>query len=176
MYKDNIKLTNQINETHDGRSVSVLGILVNVRVITTKNNREMVIATLEDKSGTMNLLLFQGPFYKSVKPLLVEDNIVSIKGKVKANNSDVSIAIENANLIEQNNQPIQVHIDINNFTNETSLEMIKTICQKYKGATPVYLHLDDKQILVNQKYWVSDSDLYFNELQTHLGQGRIWKT
>ena len=176
LYKDNIKLTNQINETHDGRSVSVLGILVNVRVITTKNNREMVIATLEDKSGTMNLLLFQGPFYKSVKPLLVEDNIVSIKGKVKANNSDVSIAIENANLIEQNNQPIQVHIDINNFTNETSLEMIKTICQKYKGATPVYLHLDDKQILVNQKYWVSDSDLYFNELQTHLGQGRIWKT
>ena len=58
------------------------GLISDVRKTVTKNgNKEMGFAKLEDLYGTIDLTVFPGP-YKSLKNLLNEDTMATIKGKL----------------------------------------------------------------------------------------------
>ncbi len=61
--------------------VTVAGVIVSVRKLTTKTNMEMAFASLEDETGRQNLTLWPTSYKKFAKELKV-GNIVYIVGKV----------------------------------------------------------------------------------------------
>lgn len=65
----------------DGEKAIIGGIVVEKKVITTRNNQTMAFVTLEDMLGTIEVIVFPN-IYKSSSYLFDEDNIVLIEGKV----------------------------------------------------------------------------------------------
>lgn len=87
---DKIIKINNAEENHrykDNDRVILLGVLSNVKVRTTKNNQTMATATIEDKSGSIEVLIF--PQVLNTNGRLVSDgNIVRIVGTVSINEDE----------------------------------------------------------------------------------------
>lgn len=155
-----------IETEHDGKMVTIGGIVTSVRDITTKNGRHMAFVKIEDHSGDMEIILFPGS-YERFSPTLQQDKIVLIKGKVNGRDKEgrlsgeLKINVENAKeiTIEEavNYQPIgqkrelktvaktpineRVYIRLNSSQDEDKLMSLKKTIDLHKGDTEVVLVL-----------------------------------
>ena len=67
----------------DGMYITLAGIVSAVKLKTTKNNTTMAYVTLEDRSGSMELLVFQKAM-DSAPGAFVEDNALVVYGRISA--------------------------------------------------------------------------------------------
>ncbi len=99
------KLTHKLNvlseEEVPGRKVVIAGAVSAIRPVITKNgNKEMAFVTLEDDTGTAELVVFPTiyaitkPYWSGRKPLLIE-------GKLDFRDESISILVESVKLIEE---------------------------------------------------------------------------
>ncbi len=78
---------NTITAEHDGRGVTIGGVITNVREITTKKGQKMAFITLEDQFGAIELLLFPKTYQQTAK-LWERDRVIIAKGKLSARGRD----------------------------------------------------------------------------------------
>ena len=78
--------------------VTVAAVIDTARVVITKNNDRMAFIKISDYSGSIEAVVFSRLF-NDVKDLLIENNIIALKGKVSIRNGEKSIAIENLKVI-----------------------------------------------------------------------------
>jgi DNA polymerase-3 subunit alpha len=100
----------RITPEGEGKFVQVAGLITNARKITTKTGAVMAFVTLEDKSGTAELIVFPKVFEKS--PQIFEtDNVITVSGKISARdrqgrlNSEAQIMADTAKLLDPNAPP-----------------------------------------------------------------------
>jgi DNA polymerase-3 subunit alpha len=74
-------------------------LLTSIRVITTKKGDRMAFLKLEDLQGEIEAVVFPRT-YEQVQPLLVEDNILLVRGKVEARNDRMSVLADVIQLYE----------------------------------------------------------------------------
>ncbi len=95
-----------INSSMDNKSVTVGGVVVSVRSITTKNGARMAFVKLEDKTGECELIVFPSVFEK-LNSVWQQDQVVIAKGKVNYKDRDgnmgqeLKILVEQANLVSE---------------------------------------------------------------------------
>jgi DNA polymerase-3 subunit alpha len=158
---------NSLEEGHDGKMVTVGGIVTSVREITTRNGRQMAFIKLEDHSGELEIILFPGN-YEEHSALLTQDRVVLIKGKVNSrdkagnNTGEVKVLVEKAREItlEQAEsykpvgqkkelltptQPVseKVYIRLDSTGDEKTLLSLKKTIDSNKGDTEVVLVLGE---------------------------------
>jgi DNA polymerase-3 subunit alpha len=75
------------------RSYTLIGMLKEVKEITTRNGRRMAFATLEDHDGSVELILFSDLFEKS-RSLLAGERVVAVVGKVDRSRGDPKLKVE----------------------------------------------------------------------------------
>jgi DNA polymerase-3 subunit alpha len=80
---------NTLTVEHDGRPVSVGGLIADVREITTKNGQKMAFVKLEDRFGEVEVVLFPGS-YQQTAGIWERDRVVLIRGKVSCRGKDGS--------------------------------------------------------------------------------------
>lgn len=91
----------ELQTGHDGKMVTIGGIVTSVRDITTRNGRHMAFVKLEDFAGELEIILFPGN-YEQFSPILQQDRVVLIKGKINGRDKDgrlaeeVKVNVENA--------------------------------------------------------------------------------
>lgn len=73
--------------------VTVACIIDDVRIVTTKNNARMAFIKISDFTGTIDAVIFT-KLFEDMKDILVNDNIIALKGKVTERNGEKSIMIE----------------------------------------------------------------------------------
>jgi DNA polymerase-3 subunit alpha len=79
----------------------VLGVLVNkVRRITTKKGQMMAFLTVEDKSGSTDVVVFPRT-YKDMKQILDEGKPMLLAGRINVRNGEKSIILEKAKYIDE---------------------------------------------------------------------------
>ena len=71
------------SDLRDGMYITLAGIVSAVKLKTTKNNTTMAYVTLEDRSGSMELLVFQKAM-DSAPGAFVEDNALVVYGRISA--------------------------------------------------------------------------------------------
>lgn len=71
----------------DGQSVKYAGIITSIKKKYTKNNKIMAFVTLEDLYGTVEIIVFE-PTYMKVQDVLVEENIITVKGRLSIRDDD----------------------------------------------------------------------------------------
>lgn len=97
-YKDKIEKFGTVisklkNEKKIGELVTVACIIDNVRIVMTKNNTRMAFLTLSDFTDKIEAVVF-GKLFETVKDILVNDNIIALKGKITERNKEKSLVID----------------------------------------------------------------------------------
>ena len=122
----------------------------------------------------MSLLVFQGHDFEDTASKFQEDFIVTVTGKVKANNDEISIMVQGVNVIDYSQGAKSVYIDLDGFDQLSVVKDIKLVSRQFKGSLPLYFRLGDVTILAHKKYWVSDDPLCRSQLENLVGSGRLW--
>ncbi len=157
---------NSLQAGHEGKIVTIGGIVASVRDITTKNGRHMAFIRIEDHTGAIEVILFPGS-YEQFASTLQQDKVVLIKGKVNSRDKDgrlsgeIKLNIENAKEItveeaasyqatgrtKEIEKPVatsnteRVYIRLANSQDEDKLMSLKKTIDSHKGNTEVVLVL-----------------------------------
>jgi DNA polymerase-3 subunit alpha len=75
------------------RTYTLIGMLREVKEITTRNGRRMAFATLEDRGGAVELVVFSDVFEKS-RSLLAADRVLAVVGKVDRSRGEPKLKVE----------------------------------------------------------------------------------
>lgn len=77
----------------DNKTATVGGIILDSRVINTKNGSKMAFVKMEDKTGEMEIIVFPKTF-EDVGEKLVQDEVIKVKGKINAKDRDGKLTDE----------------------------------------------------------------------------------
>ncbi|OGG47200.1 MAG: DNA polymerase III subunit alpha [Candidatus Handelsmanbacteria bacterium RIFCSPLOWO2_12_FULL_64_10] len=133
----------KVKDVRDGAEVKVGGLLSEVKPHTAKNGKPMAFATLEDESGTVDLVVFPDTFEKT-RDLIRPDAVILVRGKAKLNGrvsllADQILTLDAAR--EKLASAVNVHLPPQSLSPQT-LNEIKSLCQQYAGSCSLLLHVE----------------------------------
>ncbi|MBU1036578.1 DNA polymerase III subunit alpha [Patescibacteria group bacterium] len=166
---------NQLGKFSANQLVKIAGIISRIQKVITRNGQPMMFVTLEDPSGSIEVLVFP-KILETTKELWLEDQLVVIHGKISEKDNVPKLLCEHVEkLNEQNlgNPAIKLIIPEDNA--KQLITELKKILDKYPGNSSLYLEIGEnhpkKQIKAKQQIEVN-SDLQ-NELINLLGADNV---
>ncbi|MBT3580892.1 DNA polymerase III subunit alpha [bacterium] len=165
--------TLKIGSNDHQKQIIIGGILSNCRRILNKNKKEMIAAKLEDLHGSISVLMFQNESFDKNAALFQDDNLVRLKAKVSIRDDSPILICNEIELLE-NIKNNQVHIDAEYLDFTKIAPQIKQLCQKYKGKSPLYFHINGKIILTHEKYWLTISPETTESLYQIIHETKVW--
>ncbi len=176
--------SSRMGEQKDGTEVQVAGLIGKARhTVTKKNSERMAILTIEDLSGSYEVLVFPQAYAKC-RDLLEEDKAVVIKGRISVKEDNPKVLANEVFLLEsvQEKKPkaVQVRVAANGAM-RNSLERLRDICLKSPGACPVYLHLTlatGQKVLLQagDSLKVSPDEAVLDQIESLFGRDNVrWK-
>ena len=163
---------------YDGKRVVVGGILIEKKVIFTKQNKKMAFLTLEDIRGTMEIVVFPNSFEQFSR--FAEDSVFVIKGRVSIKEeTNAVILAEEITTLEMLTQPkeencIILELDVTQRTAEMREQLLR-IFQNYRGKTKIIVQNveDGTQKAFPSKYNVQICDEFVKNITNLLGNDRV---
>jgi DNA polymerase-3 subunit alpha len=136
-----------VAELEQGREVVIGGMVTRIRYNLTKNGRnagaKMAVFILQDLQGVVEVVLFPEALAANAQ-LLVEDGIVFVRGRADFRREVPNIvAAELISLDDVSSKlaaKVWIKLDAAQITAE-KVAMIKSICSRHKGKSPVYLRV-----------------------------------
>jgi DNA polymerase-3 subunit alpha len=97
----------QISDEHVGQTLTFLGMISQIRRLTTKKGDSMLVATLEDLEASIELVAFPKS-YEKYRELLQEDALLRVSAKVDKSRRDdtLQLMLEQAAVLEMANAPL----------------------------------------------------------------------
>ncbi|UYM05343.1 DNA polymerase III subunit alpha [Solicola gregarius] len=129
-------------ERTEGSSVTVAGLITNVTRKLTRKGDTWALVTLEDLEGAINVMMFPSS-YQLAAPMLVEDAIVTIKGRLKRSDDVpelIGSEVHAPDLSTEVSGPVVVSIPTARCTSHT-VEQLKEVLSAHPGVTDVHLRL-----------------------------------
>ena len=83
----------ELNEGHDGKNVTLVGMLASIRTTVTKKGDKMAFVQLEDMQGQCEAVFFPEK-YEAFKEYLEEERVVMVKGKAQSRNGRTSVLVD----------------------------------------------------------------------------------
>jgi DNA polymerase-3 subunit alpha len=126
------------------RSCVIVGILSDPREIRTRNGRTMAFAQLEDYNGAIECIFFSD-VYEAKRPLIVNDAIVGVLGKIDTTRGDAKLKVDD--IMEPGKLPQRpaqaVHVRLRDEVGtEESLHQMREYLLDQRGGCSLYFHLD----------------------------------
>ncbi|HHU32788.1 MAG TPA: DNA polymerase III subunit alpha [Clostridia bacterium] len=163
-----------LSELQDGSLIKVGGIITNLKRTTTKKGDIMAYFSMEDTSGSIEVLVFPKR-YQDFASLLEEDKPVYVSGKLSVNDEERKVFAESIRLLPQGEiiyKALEVLVRENS---EQLLKSIRNLLVAKHGKIPVRLcfPLTRKKLELKDKYWVTP-DLELKEaLEKLCGKGSV---
>ncbi|HKK20598.1 MAG TPA: DNA polymerase III subunit alpha, partial [candidate division Zixibacteria bacterium] len=159
----------------DGREVTIGGIITQVKKMADKKGNMMAFITVEDYSGSVELIIFSSCFEKC-RDFIVNEQMVLITGKVstqegKAAKIITSEAMPLEKLTERFN--CQLVIKIESDCSDTLIDKALASLDEYKGSAPVLLAAREngsEVYIKSNKYTVNLDFTLLNSLKELLGE------
>jgi DNA polymerase III subunit alpha len=167
-----------LERRRDGEFVTVGGIVSALKQVTTKRGEPMVFVTLDDPTGSAEVVVFNST-YATARELLEADRILVVKGRVdhkqagetKLVASEVS-AFESA-LVRRE---VRLRIDARQAPAGLIRELA-TLVSDYPGDAPVYVALEtslgERTLALGPEYRVKPDADFFGEVRALLGEAAI---
>ena len=142
------RLTGEGNEVYDNTVQTIVATIVKCRNHTTKKNDIMCFATVEDLSGTMDVILFP-KVLDTTSANMLENDVVIVKGRVSLKDDSATLVAENvwdinsddakAMLNNKTQKGNGLYIRFKN-KNVQSLGRVRQILEEFIGHMPVYFY------------------------------------
>lgn len=143
------KLFELSKEEHVGRKIKVGGLVASQRIVLTKNGgKEMAFATIEDDTGTLDLVVFPKVFEKS-KDLWGGKDPIIVEGSLESRDDSLSLLVDQvygldeANEIGEQNSEGKIILRIPRGTKPDSLIQINGLLQTNKGDSTVEIVVEN---------------------------------
>jgi DNA polymerase-3 subunit alpha len=166
----------QLTETFDHTSVNLAGMLTDIRFQTTKKGELMSYARLEDMDGAIDVLIFPRTL-PEVRPMLEENSIVVVRGRVSVDDEDIKLFCETIQPLEKEQDPAQapVRLFICIGRGASQEEAVNFLAQEVRGRVPVYLFdaASRRMLLLNNDLWVNDDPALWSRLRDRFGSENI---
>ena len=188
------------NRDIEGAQVRVLGILTGKKMKTTKSNEMMAFARLEDKTGSIELIIFP-KVYAGSASMLAAGQVVAVLGRVKETEEETAqIVCEEILAPEQAleslsgsgappNQPIVEEKTVARtaspgkeglylkFPGEESdlVQKAENLLFVFEGSFPVYFYYSGtgKYLKTPRGHWISPNEVLTRELKRLLGEQNV---
>lgn len=167
-------------EVKEGERVRIGGIITAVRRKTTRSQSVMAYATIEDLTGSIELVVFP-KVLESARSLLIDDTLVMVGGRVniRDDNANVIVADEIAPLRQedrpklgdsapkQNGRPISPGLYVKCGGDKT--KEVMGLAARYPGSLPIVLAVGDKVLKAPAGFDVSPEEELIQKLSGLLG-------
>lgn len=178
---DVLKVNEEESLLHDNSMVNILGIILSKKVLTTKAGAQMAFLTVEDKTQTIEVVIFPN-MYDRYSSLLQVDNILLFKGKISVKEEeDSKILCEGVSILqdieETKTSDKTVYIKVSS-KNDERLKRIYSIFFKNKGFDKVVFYFEDEKKYVSvSNVMINISEEVENQLKEVMnGQGVVVKS
>jgi DNA polymerase-3 subunit alpha len=158
----------------EGSMVTIAGLITGLQVKRTKKGDLWAIATVEDLAGSIECLFFPSS-YMAVGPMLQQDTVAVVRGKVNRRDDSVSIYAQELTLpdvSEGPRGPVVVTMDTVRATTQR-IEELKSVLTNHPGTTEVHLRLvkpgRSVEIRLDPAYRVNATESLFGDLKVLLG-------
>ena len=178
------ELVGENAHAYDEQNVTLVCTVVRTKTINTKAGGMMAFITVEDLSGSMEVLAFPKVLLGASEA--VHDNaVVVIKGRVSYKEDEPSKLIADSIVDVERYEPDKIKTDIKSTKNglwlklssmrSESFEETKNLLQIFEGNFPVYMYFEDtkQRMLAPKSLWCTQSDLLVSELERVLGAGNV---
>ena len=179
-------LADDSDRYREGAKADVLVIITNVRLKTTKNNREMAFVTAEDRTGSIEVIVFP-QILAEYGGLINAGNVLRIFASVSSREDEDKKLICNQVQTVSKDSPMTAEADKKKsksrpglyirVPNKESREYRRAIqiTDIFDGRTPLYVYLTDSGKLLKApvSMWVSVNDVMVAELKRRLGDSNV---
>jgi DNA polymerase-3 subunit alpha len=173
--------TTELRNRRDGDEVLIGGIISKVKFTTTRRTSEkMAILTLEDLSGTVEVLVFPTTFQKS-GALIKQDAIVFVQGRANLREEDAKIVANDVAAIESVRAKYTKTVVIDMVTaglEAATLDKLKKVMSRYPGRVPVYLNFakpggERTMVAAGKNYAIDPHDGFLRDVEKILGRDAV---
>ncbi|MEA3465365.1 MAG: DNA polymerase III subunit alpha [Thermodesulfobacteriota bacterium] len=130
-------------ERNDKEEVRVCGIVAGIKELVTKKGDRMAFVSMEDLSGTLELVVFPEVFQASSEYLQGEEPLM-VYGTVDATGENSKILATEIMLLsdvkQRQTRKIHIRLTTTGLTDD-QLQLLKHTMMRYSGACRVYLHM-----------------------------------
>jgi len=136
----------ELIKTPGRKTVKVAGMVINSKEITTKKNKEkMAFVTLEDQTGSVEVLVFPSVF-KEVEFYILPDEPIMVEGTVDKSKEVVKIKAISVTPLREVRVQKSFHIYLPSETvNTQNLFALKSLLENGNGSFPMVMHIMDDE-------------------------------
>ena len=168
------------NGLSDGMEVTCGGIITEIKKLYTKNgNKEMAFGKIEDLYGTIELMFFPN-VYSKLKDNLIEDSMVTVKGKLSLRDGELpSVLVDNIVPWVTENQeegevvheekPKTLYLKYD-LTDEMLHNQIVEVLKSYTGTISVVVKSSADNKAYKLGVYVEENAFMLNELKAYIPQ------
>lgn len=160
------------------RVVKIAGLVSGVTTKVTKQGNAWAIATIEDLSGSVEVLFFPRA-YESISTYLAQDAIVGIEGKVNVRDEGMAVYGQSMTLLDlssESDAPLDLRLPASRCTAKL-LTDLKGVLESYPGASPVRLHVREPGretvVELDPRYRVAQTNAFFSHIKAVVGAGGV---
>ncbi|MCW8860050.1 MAG: DNA polymerase III subunit alpha [Deltaproteobacteria bacterium] len=132
-----------LNERTDKEQVRVCGIVSGLKELITKKGDRMAFVTLEDLSGSVELVVFPEVYSAAMELFKGEDPLL-VSGELDVGEEACKVLVAEVVLLKEVKETMAKRVHIRLTTpglNELQMRQLKGIVQRYRGACEVQLHI-----------------------------------
>ncbi len=171
-----VTIFNREDTLQDNDRVILGGILASVNQKITRNNSIMAFLTLEDLTGTIEVIVFPKTLEK-VKELCVTDSLVIIKGRLSLKEDEQpKLICESIEPLEKvNNSKIYLRVEDTIAAKALNKRLKEILVSDYLGDTPIYIfeNKGKQKFRVPRDRWVSLNSDVTTLLRETLGEENV---
>jgi DNA polymerase-3 subunit alpha len=171
-----VAIFNREDNLQDNDKVILGGILSSVNQKITRNNSIMAFLTLEDLTGTIEVIVFPKTLEK-VKALCVTDSLVIIKGRLSLKEDEQpKLICESIEPLEKiDNSKVYLRVEDTIAAKELNKKIKEILIPDYMGDTPIYIfeNKGKQKFRVPRDRWVSLNSDIITLLRETLGEENV---
>ncbi len=164
----------ELERRRDGETVTVGGLVSEVKQVTTKRGDLMLFLTLDDPTGSAEVVVFQST-YLAARELCVTDRIVIVKGRVDHKQAgETKLVASELTAFEAvaERREVRFSLDARQAPAGAIRELARLV-REFPGESPVYLSVDTsegpKTFALGPEYRVSPDADFIAEAKALLG-------
>mgnify|MGYP001217450099 CR=1 FL=1 len=175
----------EIDTRRDGESVRVGGLVNRVSMSTDRRGQPIAFITLEDLSGTADVVFFSDACAKN-RPLIEPDQVILIEGRLSRRNGSMGLQAESAMPLSEAREKLTraLHVSFPVDTIETDLlERLRLLCVEHSGKCELLIHLrnggdrgEDVKVVRSRSIYVNPCDELITQVDRLIEPERSWLT
>jgi DNA polymerase-3 subunit alpha len=173
----------ELRELEEDATVTVAGMLTSVRRTMTKAQQQMLVATLEDMTGSVECIVFPKS-YAQFQAIFVPDAIVTLKGRVRFRERrgsmpgddvpvELSVTVNDAKTYERRDVPPPPRGWHARASSVREIDALARLLEESPGVVPIVLHVGEASERMPRG--ISNSIYVKNELESIFGGSGVWE-